>query len=121
MATSQTSAFNTKGNGQVERYNGIIWKKINLGLNSNKLHVPQWESVITDALHSIRSLLCASTNSTPHERLFNYQRRSTSGNAVPTWLSKPGIVLLRQHSRQSKYDPLVEEGELLDANPEYAL
>ena len=120
VATSRTSGYNPKGNGQVERYNGIIWKTINLALTSNKLHVSQWESVITDALHSIRSLLCTSTNSTPHERLFNYQRRSTSGNAVPTWLSTPGTVLLKRRNRQSKYDPLVEEVELLDANPEYA-
>ena len=80
----------------------------------------QWESVITDALHSIRSLLYTSTNSTPHERISNYQCHSTSGNAVSTWPSTPGTILLRQHYRQSKYDPLVEEVELLDANPEYA-
>ena len=104
---------------KVERYIGIIWKTINLALKSNKLHVSQWESVITDALHSIHSLLCTSTNSTPHEHLFNYQCRSTSGSAVPTWLSTPGTLLLRQNNRQSKHDPLVEV-ELLDANPEYA-
>ena len=120
VATSRTSVYNHKGNGQAERYNGIIWKTINLALKSNKLHVSQWESVITDALHSIRSLLCTSTNSTPHERLFNYQRHSTSGNSVHTWLSTPGAVLLRRWNRQSKYDPLVEEVELLDTNPEYA-
>ena len=57
-ATSRTSVYNHKGNGQAERYNGIIWKTINLALKSNKLRVSQWESVITDALHSIRSLLC---------------------------------------------------------------
>ena len=67
----------------------------NLTLKSNKLHVSQWEIVITDALHSICSLLCTSTNSTPHEQLFNYQCCSTSGNAVPTWLSTPGTALLR--------------------------
>ena len=39
---------------------------------------------------------------------------------MPTWLSTPGTVLLTQHNRQSKYEPLVEEVELLDANPEYA-
>ena len=120
VATSRTSAYNSKSNGQVERYNGIIWETINLALKSNKLHVLQWESVITDALYSIRSLLCTSANSTPHERLFNYQHRSTSGNAVPTWLSTRGTVLLRRRNRQSKYDPLVEEVELLDENPEYA-
>ena len=104
MKTSRTSVYNPKGNGQVEQYSGIIWKTIDLALKSNKLHVLQWESVITNALHSIRSLLCTSTNSTLLERLFNYQCRSTSGNTVPTWLSTPGTVLLRRHNRQSKYD-----------------
>ena len=120
VATSRTSAYNPKCNGQVERYNGIIWKTINLALKSNNLHVSQWENVLTDSLHSIRSLLCTSTNCSPHERLFNYQRRSTSGNAVPTWLITPGTVLIKRHNRQSKYDPLVEEVEVLDTNPEYA-
>ena len=35
-------------------------------------------------------------------------------------LSTPGRVLLKRHVRESKYDPLVDEVELLDANPEYA-
>ena len=99
----------------------IQWNYLehNLALKSNKLHVSQWESVITDALHSVCSLSCTSTNSTPHERLFNHQCHLTSGIAVPTWLSTPGTVLLRQHNRQSKYNPLVEY-KLLDANPEHA-
>ena len=96
VATSRTSVYNAKGHGQAERYNGIIWKTINLALKSNKLHVSQWESEITDALHSMRSLLCTSTNSTPYERLFNYQRNSTSGNSVHTSLSTPGTALLRR-------------------------
>ena len=104
MKTSRTSVYNPKGNGQVEQHSGIIWKTIDLALKSNKLHVLQWESVITNALYSIRSLLCTSTNSTLLERLFNYQCRSTSENTVPTWLITPGTVLLRRHNRQSKYD-----------------
>ena len=56
----------------------------------------------------------------PHERLFNYQRRSTSGQAIPSWLSTPGPVLLKRHVRNSKYDPLVDEAELIEANPQYA-
>ena len=39
---------------------------------------------------------------------------------MPTWLSTRGTVLLRRRNRPSKYDPLVEEVELLDENPEYA-
>ena len=73
-----------------------------------------------DAFHSIRSLLCTSTNTTPHERLFTYQRKSSSGSAVPSWLTNPGPVYVRKHARKSKHDPLVEEAELIEANPEYA-
>lgn len=79
------------------------------------------EMVLPDALHSIRSLLCTATNCTPHERLFNYQRRSSTGRSIPTWLANSGSkVLLKRAVRASKYDPLVEEVELIEANPDYA-
>ena len=73
-----------------------------------------------EVLHSIRSLLCTATNATPHERLFSCQRRTPSGRSLPTWLSTPGPVLLRRHVRASKYEPLVDEVVLLEANPQYA-
>ena len=91
-----------------------------MALNTKNIPVSSWEQVLPEALHSIRSLLCTSTNCTPHERLFAYQRRATAGNAVPTWLASPGPVYVKCHARQSKYDPLVEEAELIEANPEYA-
>ena len=71
-------------------------------------------------MHCIRSLLCTSINETPHERFFNFTRKSSFGLAMPTWLLSPGNVLLRKHVRASKYDPLVEEVELLETNPNYA-
>ena len=52
--------------------------------------------------------------------LMNYQRRSSSGTSVPSWLNTPGPVLLRKHVRNSKYDPLVDQAELIEANPQYA-
>lgn len=73
-----------------------------------------------DVLHSIRTLLCTATNCTPHERLFNFQRRSGTGTALPSWLLNPGTVLLRRFVRQSKYEPFVDEVELIEANPQYA-
>ena len=76
--------------------------------------------VLSDALHSIRSLLCTVTNATSHERLFSYQRRSTSGVSIPSLLATTGIVLMKRHVRHSKYEPLVDEVELLDANLQYA-
>ena len=61
-----------------------------------------------------------STNVTPHERLFNYVRRSSTGATIPSWLCNPGPVLLKRHVRASKTDPLVDEVELLQASPYYA-
>ena len=120
VATSRTSAYNPQGNGQVERYNGVIWKAVTLALESRDLPPSNWEQVLPDALHSIRSLLCTATNSTPHDRMFNFQRRSSSGHSVPSWLTSADKAYLRKRVRQSKYDPLVEEVEVLHANPQYA-
>lgn len=120
VATSRTTPYNPQGNGQVERYNGIIWKTINLSLKSRNLPTERWEEVLPVSLHAVRSLLCTATNETPHERMFKHPRRSTSGTSIPTWLTSPGTVLLKKHVRGSKYDPLVEEVELLECNPDYA-
>ena len=120
IATSRTTPYNPQGNGQVERYNGIIWKTICLALKTHKLPTEKWEIVLLDALHSIRTLISTATNETPHERFFAFQRRSSAGCSLPAWLSNPGKVLRKRHVRQSKYEPLVEEVELIEANPNYA-
>jgi len=49
-----------------------------------------------------------------------FERRSSTGGSVLTWLSTPSPVLLKRHVRASKTDPLVDEVELLEANPQYA-
>ena len=116
----RTTPYNPQGNGQVERLNGTIWGAITLALRSKGLDIRCWESVLLDALHSIRSLLCTATNETPHERIFRYNRRATSGVSLPTWLLTSDKVLLKNNNRSSKYDPLVEEVELLECNPGYA-
>ena len=120
IATSRTTPYNPQGNGLVERYNGTIWKTVTLALKSRNLPAKCWDIVLPDALHSIRSLISTSINCTPHERMFNFQRRTSSGMSLPSWLSSPGPVLLRKFVRQSKYEPLVDEVELVEANPQYA-
>ena len=39
---------------------------------------------------------------------------------MPSWLITPGAVLLKCHVCTSKDNPLVDEVELLQANPQYA-
>ncbi|GFT05384.1 putative retrovirus-related pol polyprotein from transposon opus [Trichonephila clavipes] len=120
IATSRTTPYNPAGNGQVECYNGIIWKTIQLALRSNSMKTEQWEGVIQTALHSICSLLCTATNATSHERMFSHPRRSHNGCSIPTWLTKPGPVLMKNQMRANKYERIVQEVELIETNPDYA-
>jgi len=119
IACSRTTPFHPQGNGQCKKYVGIVWKTILLALEARNLAVSQWEHVLHEALHSIRSLLCTSTNTTPHELLFNYERRAYSGTSIPSWLLSPGKALLRRFVR-SKTDPYVVEVDLLETTPTYA-
>ena len=120
VSSSRTTPYHPQGNAQCERYNGIIWKAIKCRLKSRKLPVEKWEVVLPEAMDSIRSLLCTSTNQTPHSRFFNFTRRSTQGRSLPEWLCKPGTVLLRKFVRSGKNDDVVRKVELIDANPMYA-
>ena len=117
IAFSNSAKYNPQGNGQVERYNGVIWKAIQLNLFSKGLGNEYWEHVLPEVLHSQRTLLCTATNETPHERLFSFPRRSACGSSLPTWLLEKGKVLVKHHVRRSKYEPLVDEVDLVSVNP----
>lgn len=120
IACSRTTPYNPQGNGQVERLNGTLWKTIKLCLKTRNLETASWEQVLPFALHSIRSLLCTATNATPHELFFRHTRRTVNGESMPTWLLESGPILMRKNHRTSKYDPEVEEVELLEGNPLYS-
>ena len=41
-----------------------LWKAIEVTLHSRKMKQSEWELVLPDGLHSIRSLHCTATNTT---------------------------------------------------------
>ena len=120
IATRRTIPYKPQGNGQTERYNGIIYKTVELAFKTKELPIKHWEIVLLDALHSIRSLINTITNERPHERTINYQRKSATGYFLPSWLSEPGKVPLKQFLKNLKYESDVTEVELLEGNPQYA-
>ncbi|XP_065678751.1 uncharacterized protein LOC136093613 [Hydra vulgaris] len=120
IATSHTTAYNPEGNGQAEKYNGTIMKSIEIATRQHNLPIKAWEKVLPDVLHSIRSLVNTKTMETPHERMFKHLRKTASGCTLPSWLSHPGPILMKRHLRNNKYEPLVDEVQLIDANPQYA-
>ena len=64
-------------------------------------------------------MLCTATNESPHERFFGFNRRTGLGTSLPSWLTEPGPVMLRNYNANSKNDPMVHEVELIHANPTY--
>ena len=78
VAISRITPYNPKGNGQCERYNGIVWKTVQLAASNNGCSIDNWEDPLPVALYAIRSLLCTATNATPHERFSPFQRRIAS-------------------------------------------
>lgn len=97
---------NLCGNGQVERFNGIIWNTVSLTLHSKGLPISQWEK------QSVWSLLCTMTNATFHKRKFFQKRKCTPGIVLISWLSSPCKILMCNFFQKSKYYLLVEEVEL---------
>ena len=120
ISSGKSSIYNPAGNGQAEKTMQIVWKTIQLALKSYNLPLSRWESVLAEALHSIRSLLCTTTNTTPHERFFIFQRRSTTGMSLSSWMTIGSKAFMKRFVRHSKSDPLVDEVEIMHVNPNYA-
>jgi len=93
---STSTPYHPEGNSQCERMNQTMWRTIKLLLHGKRLPEERWESALLEALHVIGSLVCLSTNETPHERLFSFSRKAMFGDALPSWLLSPGTVLLRR-------------------------
>ena len=83
IASTSSNIYHSPENGQTEKTAGTVRKAVQLVLKKHVLPLSHWEVVLEDVLHSVRSLLCNGTNTTPHERCFNFQRKSCSGKSLP--------------------------------------
>ena len=120
ISFSTSTAYHPTGNSQCERFNQTIWRTIQLLLHGRGLPEDRWKEVLAEVFNAVRSLVCLSTNETPHERLFRFSSRSMNGMALPSWLLTPGTVLLRRHVRR-KGDPFCDPVELVEGNPTYSV
>ena len=76
----------------------VLWYNFKISAFSSKKthksHISQWEEVLTEDLHSIRSLLFTTTNCTPLEQLFLHTHRSTSRQSLPCLTEVPVVEWL---------------------------
>ena len=72
---SHSSKYNPAGNGQNERYNGELQRLITRILKENGLDSLHWEQCLREALFILRSRVCESTRSSPHDLFFFRFRR----------------------------------------------
>ena len=119
IASSRSTPYHPCSNGQSKRCIQTVWRTIKLKLHERSLSEERWEDVLSELLHTIRSLGCLATNETPHDRMFKFNRRSMTCVSIPAWLLKEGPVYLRKFIR-NKSDTLCERVYLFDANPSYA-
>ncbi len=115
---SRTTPYNPTGNSQCERFNGIIWRTLLCTLAQHQADISCWPEFLGEALHSIRSLNCSATNSTPHALLFNFNRRLQPVNQQE--IPAGSYAWLRRFVR-NKNDTTGELVQIVSAYPGYAV
>ncbi|GFW26607.1 putative retrovirus-related pol polyprotein from transposon opus, partial [Trichonephila clavipes] len=119
IATSHTTPYNPAGNGQVERYNGIIGKTIQLALRSNSAKTEQWEGVIQTSI-PFAPCCVQQTNATSRTNVFSSSKIPFNGS-FPYLLGLQSLVQFCENQmRANKYEPPCSRSELIEANPDYA-
>ena len=103
--------------------NGIIWKTVRLYAYSRNQDISNWELILPIGLHLITSLLCTATYVTPHARCLGFEREFgiVGSKILPTCLTNPGPVLMRNFTPKNKNDALVTKVQLLESNSYYAV
>lgn len=94
VAVSGTVPYNHQGNDQCERYNGLIWKTVQLA-DADK-GVALRKQLFPEAMYAITTLLCTAPTITSHERFLPFPRRISTGASLLSWHLKPGVILLEK-------------------------
>ena len=116
----QFCSRNGISHSRTTQYNGTIFKTVKCILHSRNLGADMWESVLPEALATVRALLYTSTNESPHSRFFKFPRRAGLGCSLPEWLSSGNPAYLRNFVR-GKEDPQVRPASISELiNPHFA-
>ena len=103
----------------------LHWKPVALkavAVKARNLSPMSWENVLPDALHLIWNLIphLPTVRNMKGCLMWNNLNVYINRTSLPTWHSHPGPVFLKRDVWLTKYDPLVDKVELIEANPFYA-
>ncbi len=84
------------------------------------IHSDRGTTFMSEELRTFLTERGVATSRTTSFNFFGFPQRSSVGSSIPSWLLQPGPVFIKRQVHSSKYDPLVDEVELLQANLHYA-
>ena len=76
IAKKRTTAYHPQGNGLCERFNGTIWRKIQVLTRVHNCPINRWPELLPIALFDYRNSVHGATGYTPFELVFQYAVRS---------------------------------------------
>ena len=81
VAASRSTSYRPAGNGQAERYNGVVWRAITMSPRICPLGIGRMYFLMCQILSVLSCVLLLMKH---HERFFGFSRRSSSGASIPT-------------------------------------
>ena len=110
---SHSSKYNPAGNGQNEGYNGELQRLITRIVRENSLDSLDWQQCLGEALFILRSRVCESSGSSPHDLFFfPFRRRYFAGSDLKL-LANDADFRMSNFVRVKRTDPHEKDKGLL--------